>query len=382
MSKLLINESPLQVLPSLAVALDSLNEAIFLQQLHFLIQNTNQARNAEGKSWIRNTAEEWKQKQFPFWSMPTITRIIASLEAKKIISVRNDLNEFRGDRTSWLSINVNELDNLLTPKPSNQNEKPSYQSDQMVFQSDQIHLIDLIKSIRSNRSDLYMNKNSKEKEEESSSEQDVTTTPAPSTTSPLQAETLKQESFYDRQTLDLMKAWSKDKPTKKVPSVRMSAEQAMIVSSSAPVDGPMNVQPAGKLPPRVDGKLRFTILNEQIEIDHSEFNGMRNILLVNAGLKQLADMGDKSTVKNAEDATKRICGLSKDYRSMDALNKSIAEWKRLNPGKAFGITWFVEYLCKALNGNVYIPVSQRPSTPTAPAAVGASVYKASPELER
>lgn len=368
MSKLLINESPLQVLPSLAVALDSLNEAIFLQQLHFLIQNTNQARNAEGKSWIRNTAEEWKQKQFPFWSLSTITRIIASLEAKKIISSRNDLNEFRGDRTSWLSINVDELDNLLAPKP--------------FCQSDKNHSVNLTKTIQSNRQDLYMNKNSKEKEEESSSEQDVTITPTPSATSPLQAEMLKQESFYDRQTLDLMKAWSKDKPTKKVPSVRMSAEQAMIVSSSAPVDCPVNVQPAGKLPPRVDGKLRFTILNEQIEIDHSEFNGMRNILLVNAGLKQLADMGDKSTVKNAEDATKRICGLSKDYRSMDALNKSIAEWRRLNPGKAFGITWFVEYLCKALNGNVYIPVSQRPSTPTTPAAVGASVYKASPELER
>lgn len=38
-SSLLINEAPLQVLPSLAVALKNINEAIMLQQIQYWLQN-------------------------------------------------------------------------------------------------------------------------------------------------------------------------------------------------------------------------------------------------------------------------------------------------------------------------------------------------------
>ena len=52
MSKLLINESPLQVQPSLAMAI-GLNEAIFLQQLHYWIGTSRFVR--DGKKWVYNT---------------------------------------------------------------------------------------------------------------------------------------------------------------------------------------------------------------------------------------------------------------------------------------------------------------------------------------
>jgi hypothetical protein len=74
--RLLIPEPPLQVLPLLAVAL-GLNEAIFLQQLHYLLLHKGHQR--DGRKWYYNTYPAW-QTVFPFWSEPTIRRILKRLE--------------------------------------------------------------------------------------------------------------------------------------------------------------------------------------------------------------------------------------------------------------------------------------------------------------
>ena len=63
MSDLLINEPPLQVLPSLACAV-GLNEALILQQFHYWLQHSNNIK--DGHKWIYNSYQEW-HKQFPFW---------------------------------------------------------------------------------------------------------------------------------------------------------------------------------------------------------------------------------------------------------------------------------------------------------------------------
>ena len=55
-SRLLITEPPLLVLPSLAIAI-GLNEAIFLQQLHYWLQQAGKER--DGRRWIYNTYDEW-----------------------------------------------------------------------------------------------------------------------------------------------------------------------------------------------------------------------------------------------------------------------------------------------------------------------------------
>jgi hypothetical protein len=78
MSKLLIDEPPLQVLPSLALAI-GLNEAIFLQQLHYWLQRSEHQH--AGQRWVYNTLEGWHE-QFPFWSMSTVRRTIRSLKAQ------------------------------------------------------------------------------------------------------------------------------------------------------------------------------------------------------------------------------------------------------------------------------------------------------------
>ncbi len=75
---LLINEPPLQVLPSLALKV-GLNEAIILQQVHYWLNPKFNKNYFEGRYWVWNTYDQWRQ-QFPFWGEKTIRRSIAHLE--------------------------------------------------------------------------------------------------------------------------------------------------------------------------------------------------------------------------------------------------------------------------------------------------------------
>lgn len=81
-----------------------LNEAVILQQIRYWAENPKVGREVDGQRWIHNTYEEW-QENFPFWSIATIRRAIASLEEMDLISVRQDLGEFSRDRTKWYTIN-------------------------------------------------------------------------------------------------------------------------------------------------------------------------------------------------------------------------------------------------------------------------------------
>ena len=115
MSNLLINEPPLLVLPSLAKKI-GLNEAIFLQQVHYWLGASQ--HTIDGKKWIYNSAVAW-QKQFPFWSTKTVKRIITSLEKSKIL-VSGCFNTMKMDRTKWYTIDYSKLqDNPLGQDESN-----------------------------------------------------------------------------------------------------------------------------------------------------------------------------------------------------------------------------------------------------------------------
>lgn len=87
-STLLINEPPLQVLPSLAKVI-GLNEAIVTQQLHYWLTNPKCEGYTDetGEKWIFNTYDEW-QENFPFWSTSTIKRTFLELEEKQVVISR------------------------------------------------------------------------------------------------------------------------------------------------------------------------------------------------------------------------------------------------------------------------------------------------------
>lgn len=104
MSKLLIDESPLQVLPKLAVAI-GLNEAIIIQQIHYWLGRSG--TNKDGHQWVYNTVQQW-QEQFPFWSPDTVRRALASLKESGLL-VGKKLSENRFDKTLFYRIDYEQL---------------------------------------------------------------------------------------------------------------------------------------------------------------------------------------------------------------------------------------------------------------------------------
>ena len=110
MSKLLINEQPLQFLPTLAKVLGNSDKALILQQIQYWLNNPKVGKEADGRKWIRNTVEEW-HKQFPWIASKTVQRYLKDLEGKGIL-LTNNLNKLKFDRTKWYTIDYNELDKL------------------------------------------------------------------------------------------------------------------------------------------------------------------------------------------------------------------------------------------------------------------------------
>lgn len=105
-SSLLINEPPLQVLPSLAVAI-GLNEAMVVQQLHYWLENPKGGVERDGHKWIFNTYEQWKEN-FPFWSESTIKRIFLNLEKMGIV-ISAQLDAHSHDQTKFYRLDYNKL---------------------------------------------------------------------------------------------------------------------------------------------------------------------------------------------------------------------------------------------------------------------------------
>jgi len=130
MNKLLLDEHPLIVLPTLACVI-GLNESLFLQQLHYwLLKSTTIFDN---QKWVYKTIEEW-EKEFPFWSKSTLKRAIASLKKREILIVKK-LSQNRRERINYYAIEYNLLNQIVAQnEPMNEvNMNPkTVQSEPMV----------------------------------------------------------------------------------------------------------------------------------------------------------------------------------------------------------------------------------------------------------
>lgn len=114
MSKLLFDEPPIAISPTLATIL-SLNEAVVLQQVHYYVELAKKTNHnyVDGRYWVYNTYEEWRDRCFPFWSLNTIKRTFASLENSGIIVSANH-NKSGLDKRKWYSINYDVLDSKVS----------------------------------------------------------------------------------------------------------------------------------------------------------------------------------------------------------------------------------------------------------------------------
>jgi len=121
MSSNLLDEPPMLILPSLAIAI-GLDDALFLQQCWFWCEHYRRQRDLRhyhnGQWWIWNTLKSW-QIQMPWWSTRTIKRIIARLRARDLLLVAN-YNLYQYDQTNWYTV-VKARADALTAPPWGQN---------------------------------------------------------------------------------------------------------------------------------------------------------------------------------------------------------------------------------------------------------------------
>lgn len=110
MSKLLLDDYPLVILPLLAKEI-GLNEAVVLQQVHYWLTNAHLGKFDNGVHWIKNSIPAWQRDNFPFFSVDTVKRTLANLREAGFLQVRNDLNRNHTDRTLWYTIDYAKLQN-------------------------------------------------------------------------------------------------------------------------------------------------------------------------------------------------------------------------------------------------------------------------------
>jgi hypothetical protein len=138
-SNLLVDEPPMVILPGLAVAI-GLNEAIVLQQLHYLLRNPKNGRTIDGVHYIYNTYPEW-QKCFPFWSVPTVKRILRELEKMKLVlSIQPDRHDYNQRKYYTINYKAPALKAGFSEARSRKKggKDSSYRVDQNDLGSDQI----------------------------------------------------------------------------------------------------------------------------------------------------------------------------------------------------------------------------------------------------
>jgi hypothetical protein len=112
-SQFIINEPPLQVIPTLARDI-GLNEAIILQQVHYWLNLQFSRCLIEEQYWVRYSLKQWGC-QFPFWDKKTLRRAINNLEKLEVLVslVRED-----SSKAKYYAINYWRLDQLTSPTKS------------------------------------------------------------------------------------------------------------------------------------------------------------------------------------------------------------------------------------------------------------------------
>ena len=114
MSKLLINEHPLIVLPSLVEHFGgNYTKAILIQQIHWMVGLPNSGVAHNGHRWVWKTAEEWSSDVLPWLKPASIAKTLRDLEAENFIESTSRIRD-RWDTTKYYRINYQMLEQFNT----------------------------------------------------------------------------------------------------------------------------------------------------------------------------------------------------------------------------------------------------------------------------
>lgn len=119
---MLYDEHPLIVCPSLAMVL-GLSEAIFLQQIHFLLRMKEGGRQIDGEKWIWNTYDQWQADHFPFWTSRTVKSLALRLERRGLLRSRQPDGAM--SRKKYYRIDYAALAALSVPNRDGETSSPS-----------------------------------------------------------------------------------------------------------------------------------------------------------------------------------------------------------------------------------------------------------------
>ena len=107
-SRYLIEERPLTVQPTL-IKVFGVEQAIILQQFHWLLGQPRTGLEHDGQKWIWGTYEQWCEDYFPFWSPRTLRYHISKLQKSGVI-ITKALRKTDWDHTNYYTIDYTKFD--------------------------------------------------------------------------------------------------------------------------------------------------------------------------------------------------------------------------------------------------------------------------------
>lgn len=85
-----------------------LHPSMVLRRVHKWVKRNRGEQSEDhlkdGVYWSYNTYEQWREKDFPFWSFDTVRRAFVELQKLGLLFVGN-YNKRRGDQTKWYTVN-------------------------------------------------------------------------------------------------------------------------------------------------------------------------------------------------------------------------------------------------------------------------------------
>ena len=196
---LLLNERPLQVLPTLA-AIFGINEAIAIQQIHWVVtikhEHEDDKTFYQNFMWCKYTLNQW-QKKMPWLSSSSIYRLFKKLENEGLVKTCQPYTSSR-DQTKWYRIDY-KVFQVKSQNPSSQNDdlsssqnddlSSSQNDDLSSSQNDQMintlkDLKNLKKKSKANFFSDSLNQNQAMQQEENSADSANKQNPTPLTPAP------------------------------------------------------------------------------------------------------------------------------------------------------------------------------------------------------